>query len=445
MDKAIEKAIIETANPALAPGKSKPANAAANRKIPFLQDNAPAGDAPQSKPLKDVLYEQITSVIGGDNPNQFFSMSLPGTLLDAAQYTYNVDGNQPKPAEVEANESKLANKLFDPCKIGAADSGRLLQNQYKTALEMLTPRLNGKLFDAKTKLRRVLMTPYPYNFGDGSKDVLTIEQVFYRLYEEYVSEKLAWAKEQLAKKNALAAKYPDNTAIDYAERDNEYLNWYETVAEARTLAVAEKFGKVLNVFSPGDMDVIAAILNSGAGREVAQASQALDNVQKMNPDGSYVYPVTLYPQNWFNLLDTSFTTIDLLQSPAALSQRLAVLSGQRSSISNNINALMAMIPDEKTVTDFKEAKDKAETDSAAAVAKLSADGVKVTGDILNQALDIMNAGGITGKDAGTNEKGASLLSRVIGGITPDMVNKLIDDTAELQTDRQNRKSFFLFS
>lgn len=137
----------------------------------------------------DTLYEKITDVIGGDNPNQYFCMTLPGTLIEAADYQYDVSGE--KPAHVKANESKLVNKLFDACFMTASDNGRQLQNQYRTALNMLSPKLNRDLFEMKVRLREVLMTPYQYDFGNGVEDSMTLEQVFYRLYSEYVSAKAA--------------------------------------------------------------------------------------------------------------------------------------------------------------------------------------------------------------------------------------------------------------
>ncbi|UZM97493.1 hypothetical protein OL548_20285 [Lysinibacillus sp. MHQ-1] len=94
----------------------------------------------------DKLYKEITSVIGGSNANQFFCMSNPGTLIDASQYAYDIENNEPKPSYVRANESKLVNKLFDACQMTASDNGRHLSTQYKTALDMLTPKLNSKLF-----------------------------------------------------------------------------------------------------------------------------------------------------------------------------------------------------------------------------------------------------------------------------------------------------------
>lgn len=69
-----------------------------NKKL--LEENSPPSFA-------DTIYKKIVSVIGGDNPNQFFCMSLPGTLIDATQYSHDVDKNVLKPAHVKANESKL--------------------------------------------------------------------------------------------------------------------------------------------------------------------------------------------------------------------------------------------------------------------------------------------------------------------------------------------------
>lgn len=77
-----------------------------------------------TKNFSDQLYDEITAVIGGDNPNQFFCMNLPGTLIDPSQYAYDVKNNEPKPAHVKANESKLVNKLFDACFMTASDNGR---------------------------------------------------------------------------------------------------------------------------------------------------------------------------------------------------------------------------------------------------------------------------------------------------------------------------------
>ena len=93
-------------------------------------------------------------------------MTFPGTLIDAADYQYDISGE--KPAHVKANESKLVNKLFDACFIAAADNGRQLQNQYRTALSMLSPKLNRDLFEMKVRLRKA---PSSNWWGNASRQI----------------------------------------------------------------------------------------------------------------------------------------------------------------------------------------------------------------------------------------------------------------------------------
>jgi hypothetical protein len=368
----------------------------------------------ETKSFADILYDEITSVIGGDNPNQFFCMGLPGTILDPTQYSYDVDKNPIKPAHVKANESKLANKLFDAAFMSASDNGKHLTTQYMTALNMLTPKLNGKLFDAKTKLREVLMTPYPYNFEDGSSDVLTLEQVFYKLYSDYVAAKEAWAQKQLDKKNDLKKEYADDNAESNAKINDEYLEWYGIVAESEELVVEEKLGKVLGVFSPGDMEIITGILESGSGRELAEARATLENVGELNPNGGYTYPVTLYPENWFNLLDTSFTSIDLLESPAALSQRLHVLEMQKSNITANINNFLNVIPDVQEVTDLKKDYETCEDAYKTAFNDYLSTNESATMDMFKTVIDIIASNSSNPDEPKTDSVSDETIGRIFG-------------------------------
>lgn len=135
-----------------------------------MPDGAPDTTEPS---FLDTIYNKINDVIGGDNPNQYFCLTLPGTQLSPEDYSYDIKGE--KPAHVKANESKLVNKLFDASFITASDNGRRLQNQYKTALSMLSPKLNRDLFEMKVQLRKVLMTPYQYDFGDGNEWICRIK------------------------------------------------------------------------------------------------------------------------------------------------------------------------------------------------------------------------------------------------------------------------------
>lgn len=429
---------------------TKPKNAPKKPlQIPKLKDEN------ENSSFADVLYDEITSVIGGNNPNQFFCMGLQGSMLSPELYAYDVANNEPKPAHVKMNESKLANKLYDPCFMSASDNGKHLHTQYRTALNMLTPKLNGKLFEAKSKLRKALMTPYPYNFGNGEVEVLTLEQVFYRLYAEYVEAKEKWAQKQLDKKTELEKKYPEDTDDDYKRREDEYIEWYGIVAEAEVLIVEEKLGKVLNVFSPGDMEIINGILDSGTGRELAEARKRMDSVERLNPDGGITYPVTFYPENWFSLLDTSFTPIDLLESPTALSQRMALLQRQRNSIMLNIENILDQIPDPVVVEALKAAYEEKKQAFDTAFNELQKLTITVTTDMLDTLLSIV-VSKISGKAfEGTEEEQKqqknqaiqdaikSIPSNVIKkifGLTGEEMEKIVDCLCQNMTayvDAQN--------
>lgn len=327
------------------------------------------------------LYESIESVIGGDNPNQYLCLTLPGTIIDPAKYKYETSGV--KPAHVKANESRLVNKMFDACFVTGADNGKMLPNQYKTALSMLSPKMNRKLFELKNQLRKVLMTPYPYDFGEGLVDNMTVEQVFYRLYNDYVEEKSRWSRMQVQKKEEL-----ENQIIDPVVREDKYLEWYGSVAEAERVHLEEKLGRVLNVFSPQDMNVINAILNCGVGGEIEQARSTLSMVEELSPDGGYVYPVSLTPDNWFDLLESSFTGMDLLESPAALSQRLRTLQMQRKNVLGQISRLVSTIPSDEKMMEVKTAYENANKRYQDGVQKCVDANVGATADIAAIVVDM---------------------------------------------------------
>lgn len=333
------------------------------------------------KGFLDILYEKIADVLGGDNPNQYLCLTLPGTIINPEKYKYDLSGV--KPAHVKANESRLVNKLFDACFITGADNGKMLPNQYKTALSMLSPKLNKDLFELKNQLRKVLMTPYPYDFGEGVVYDLNVEQVFYRLYNDYVEEKAKWSKAQLAKKAEL-----EDLIIDPVAREDKYLEWYGAVAESERVHLEEKRGRVLSVFSPDDMNIINAILNCGVGGEIEQARSTLDMVEELSPDGGYIYPVSLYPDNWFELLESSFTGMDLLESPAALSQKLRTLQLQRKNVLSQIGRLASTIPSDEKMKSTKEKFEKANQEYRKGVQNCTDTNLNVTKEVASAIVDL---------------------------------------------------------
>lgn len=180
-----------------------------------------AGDG-SSDSFVDQFYNKINDVLGGRNPNQFLCLTIPGQALSAEDFRYDYKNNAPKGPVVEANESRLANKLFDPCKMTGADNGLTLPYQYRTALDMLTPKLNAKVAEAKNQLRELLMTEYPYDFGDGDEKKYTLQEVFFRLYDEWVAESEKWSEVQNAKKEELKKKYPGTDADSNMKYNDAY-------------------------------------------------------------------------------------------------------------------------------------------------------------------------------------------------------------------------------
>lgn len=337
----------------------------------------------QSTPFIDTLYQKISSVLGGNNPNQFLCLTIPGQALSPEDFTYDYKNNAPKGPVIEANESRLANKLFDPCRMTSGDNGLTLPYQYRTALDMLTPKLNSKVAEAKNRLRELLMTEYPYDFGDGDDKKYTLQEVFFRLYDEWIEASEKWSEIQNKKKDELRKVFPSTDAKSNEKYNDAYLEWYETVAESNLNAINEKMSKVISVFTPNDMKILEGILDSGSGAELQQARQTLTNVQKLNPDGGYVYPVKFNPTNWFEHLNTSFTPIDLLKTPDALAMQLQNLSSRRMKLNARIADISAMIPNKEAV---KEAQKKV-SDAKNTLDSAKKDIITTYGDGINVLLD----------------------------------------------------------
>lgn len=336
----------------------------------------------------DMIYEKINSILGGDNPNQFLCLTIPGQALSAEDFTYDYKKNAPKGPTVEANESRLANKLFDPCHVTGSDNGMTLPYQYRSALDTLTPKLNSKIAAAKNQLRELLLTPYPYNFGDDEDKTYTLQEVFYRLYDEYMKAEQNWAEKQNNTRGVLRKKYPPTSAENNAKYNDEYLEWYETVAQSEITSLNEKRAKVLSVFSPNDMDILDGILDSGSGAELQQARETLMNTQKLTPDSGYVYPVKFNPTNWFDYLNTAFTPVDLLKTPDALAVQLKTLSSRRITINARISEISALIPDSSTIEALQKEVDEKRKALDAAQSKLIATygaGIKT---VVSAALDV---------------------------------------------------------
>ena len=322
------------------------------------------------------FYEEVNKTIGGRNDNQILTLLLPGIALSKSDFEYNYINNEAKGPIIEANESRLANKLYDFAEIVGGDNGKTLEHQYKSALDMMTPKINPILAKAKNQLRELLLKPYPYKFGpkyikkaedldnkdnntstqqqeytsqnNDNSTTFTFQEVFFRLYSDYVEQLGEWAKQrQLARVHF--QNQSDNMGFtDPVKKnqwvENQYLQWYEDNAESWLTAVNQKMSVLLSVFSDNDMKIIEGILESGSGAELQEARQTLRNFRKINPDGGYIYPVKFNPTNWFDYLNTSFTPVDLVNSPTALINELNNLYNQRDYINQRILDVSEQIP-----------------------------------------------------------------------------------------------------
>lgn len=296
--------------------------------------------------INEEIYNEITSAVGSNSKNQFLCLQIPGIILNANDYKYDYSSSTLKPLVVEVNESRLANKMFDPCKITESDNGFSLPYQYESALDILTPKLNKEVVDLKKRLRKLLLSKYPYDFGCGIETKYTLQQVYFRLYDEYMGALNEWLNIQRNKKEDLQKKYPLKSEFKEA-----YIEWYETEAESYLNKIDEKKSKVLAVFSPNDMKILEGVLDSGSGAKLQEARNALKNARKLTPTGGYIYPVRFVPSNWFELIGTSFTPNDLMKSPDDLSLELQNYSLRRMQLSDYIQDICSVLKEEKRVFD----------------------------------------------------------------------------------------------
>ena len=300
--------------------------------------NAQKANNSSDNSFASIVYDEISAAIGGNNGNQFLCLQIPGTILNADDYRFDSKESSSKPLVIEANESRLANKMFDPCRMTSSDNGFSLPYQYASALDTLSPKLNRTASNVKNKLRQLLLSEYPYDFGDGVETKYTLQQVYFRLYNEYIEALNEWSKIQNQKKEELRQLYP--LTQDYNEA---YLDWYETESERHLVAIDEKKARVLSVFSPNDMKILEGVLDCGCGAELQESRQTLRHFRKLTPTGGYVYPVRFSPQNWFEMIGSSFTQTDLVKNPEKLADDFQDYSSRRMQLCSYIESIASLL------------------------------------------------------------------------------------------------------
>ena len=291
------------------------------------------------------IYDQIGQVLGGTNPNQLLTMIMPGTTLDASTYAY--DTTQMKPAIVQEAESRLTDQMFDLAKVSGSSNGQRVSSQYLQALSVLTPKFNYMMPVMKETLRDFINTLMPSTTTlDGKPFVGTLQEYYFKLYDNYIAVKQDWEQQIVAKKDSLAND-PDTA-------NEKYLEWYEQIAEGELLKIDEALGKVLAVFSPADMDAILGALAAGPGGEVEEATNTVKDIQLASPDGGFFYPVNLTPDNWFLDLASDLNPANLLKDPEFIA---ATITAKRQALMASISQVQAMLTDMPTKGDIKAAAD----------------------------------------------------------------------------------------
>ena len=381
------------------------------------------------------IYDAINDVLGGTDPQQMLCLTIPGTVLDKESYVY--DTRFEKPIKVAANESRLTNKLFDVTKVAGSDNGRQLSSQFVSALDTLTPKVNTKLMEAKDQIREMLKMPVTYKLEDGTAVEGTLQEAFYYMYGEYVKEKQIWADKQNEKKAELEDKYPGKSDEARLQREEEFLNWYQTVAETYLLQIQVKRGKILAFFSPNDMKILEGILSSGSGAELEEAREQVENAKKFDPDGGYVYPVTLQPADWFESLNSSMGFIDLLQSSDAYAMQYSTLQSKRRAITRKISMFEMRNKSESLQGALKALKD-AETAMAANEKNLTATYAKGANIVINGIVDLLPTTGENVNTTANQEANKLLLTtfanqlNLKGLLSPESLSNFND--AYIQSD-----------
>ncbi|WP_435080767.1 hypothetical protein [Clavibacter michiganensis] len=271
------------------------------------------------------MYGQLNDLLGGTNPGQFMVMNVPGTVLDPAEYTYDTTGN--KPAVVAANESRLVDQLRDVETIVSGPNGQRVSSQYMRALSVLIPKFDPMMPAIKKRMREYLNSPAPADAKLGTETFSgSVQAYYFALYERWLAKKSEWETLVIGMRDQ---KGPE-----------EFLKWYEENAEVGLARIDAEEGRLLSVFSPTDMNAILGALAAGPGGDVQAATQTVMDLRLPSPDGGFIYPVELTPDDWFLDLASDLNPVDLLKDPAFIAINL---SARRDALNATISQMQSLL------------------------------------------------------------------------------------------------------
>lgn len=321
-----------------------------------------------AKNALEQIHEQLSQVFGGNNPNQFFTLQMPATALNAQTYAY--DTSKMKPALVAEAESQLADQMFDLRPLCGGSNGQRLSSQFLQALSVLVPNYNRSMPLVKNTLREFINARMPTDtLLDGKPFVGSLQEYYFALYDQWVEKKMRWEQDQQEERKNLVAKNPDTA-------NEEFLRWYEDNAEGRLGELDAAMGKVLAVFAPSDMDAIMGVLAAGPGGAIDEALDVLKDIRLPSPSGGWVYPVELTPSDWFLDLASDIDPVDLLRDPAFIA---AGISARREALAASVSQVQVLLDSVPTPAAMQSAK--------VALSSAQQSYTKAKNDLLDQFAD----------------------------------------------------------
>lgn len=390
------------------------------------------------------IYNQLMQVLGGTNPNQIFCMTIPGTTLTQSDYAYDL--SKEKPHLVTEAESRLVDQMFDLAQITGSSNGQKLSSQYMQALRVLIPKFDPMMPIVKNQLRTYLNSPAPFDASvNGVAFTGNLEQYYFALYEDWLAKKSAWEQKAIAYEKA-------NTPEDYLE-------WYEGIAEGELAIIDAAMGRLLSVFSPSDMDAVLGALAAGPGGELEEAATQVLDLRLPSPSGGYIYPIDLTPSDWFLNLASDDNPENLLNDPQFIAITIAA---RRQAIQASISQVQSLLSQAPSASDLQKktsALQKAQSDytnaqnnlintysanTAMAVEMYLTDGVASGGsdeDTLNKlnenAVEVSKAKGETPQATGATKKGGLPITTDDVKQILDGQNKLVQAQSDLLNAAQN--------
>ncbi len=376
--------------------------------------------------ILNLIYDKINEVIGGTSENQFFTLMLPGTLLNKADFTSGTK------AKIAIQESNLVHGLLDLAQVVPSHNGRKLFRQYESALSALLPKLDPQVETWRKGLRQMLDQQIEVTI-DGNKASMKKLDYFNRLVDQYDQAVADWEGQQHKKRDSLLA---DPNIKDATKREDAFDAWYSDNYRATEAKIQHAYQQTTAVLSPDEQTLIDRVLGSG-DTSLMDAAEILRSAPVQYPQG-VAYPVEFTPGNWPNLLDSDFAYVDLLASPEAVANKLDVQQQIVQDSIDRLNALTVNMPtdlqsDLDALTQAQSAYQDAQdsllttyTRNAATAVKIYLSKTQSKKD--DQASKTKNVNGILGgleKDSPSSDADEGKTGRG-GTLTDDDVNKIMD-------------------